>query len=134
MLCSEESGKSFANNQDGIRSMNAISTAQFLCLTALMTTLNVSASMTYNAAPEVNGSQQTSIDEKPSIVVDSIFSAYDSDFEVISLAASGLATTASKPGSKPTFVPEPSTIMAGALLLLPFVASVVRVIRKVHTV
>jgi hypothetical protein len=63
-----------------------------------------------------------------------VFAAYNNGFGVISLADTGLATTVSAPNDKPTFVPEPSTIIAGALLLVPFMASVVRVIRKVRPV
>ena len=99
-----------------------------------MIAFNASASMTYNTVTETTGSHQTMDDQKPSTASNLVFAANYSGFEVISLVDTGLATTVGEPDKKTTFVPEPSTIIAGALLLLPFAASVVRVIRKVRAV
>lgn len=110
---------------------------QFLCIVAVATAFNVSASMTYNTTTETTGAageHQTMGDQKPSTTGNFVFAANYSGFEVISLADTGLATTVSEPDKKPAFVPEPSTFLAGALLLLPFAVSVVRVIRKVRAV
>lgn len=117
--------------------MKTIRIAQFLGTAAIITTLNVSAAITDNATTEVTGSRPVMADQKLSAnnnVANAAFAAYNNGFGAISLADTGLTTTVSEPDKKPTFVPEPSTIIAGALLLVPFMASIVRVLRKVRTV
>jgi hypothetical protein len=101
---------------------------------AIMTTLNASASMAYDATTEITAVPQAMGDPKAVASASSnlVFEAYNDGFEVISLADTGLATTVSETAKKPAFVPEPSTIFAGALLLLPLVTSVTRALRKVR--
>jgi hypothetical protein len=114
--------------------MKTIRMAQFLWIAAFITALNASASMTYGTTTGATGTHQTTDDQNPSTASNVVFAANNSGSEIISVADTSLAATMSEPNKKPTFVPEPSTIIAGALLLLPFVASVVRAIRKVRTV
>ena len=89
--------------------------------------------MTYNTMADAAENPQAAVDQKLVTASNLVFAANNTGFGVISLADTGLATSVNEHDKNPTFVPEPSTLIAGTLLLLPFVASVVRIVRKVRT-
>jgi hypothetical protein len=114
--------------------MKTIRTVQFLSMAALMTALNASASMTYDTAFETAGGKQSTGVPAAFAGSNAVSTPDNSSFGVVRLTDTNSATTAGGLVSKPTFVPEPSTIIAGALLLLPLAAGIVRTVRRVRTV